>query len=552
MLHGNKNESRKAPLISSVLALILAVCVSASIIAINLTSSPYLTAEGPYSTRDRIIYTTISTIIATFTTTFISSRIRALWICRLDELLYDHVQNRRSVSKLSKTWRTVLSVGEIKETLQNLTVLLQFVITSLITTSIVAGLAPSLALRTVSTQLEIFDGQTFPCARVEDNPLDGRDYGWDLRNGSSFFVPSNACNNIKRGVQLMANINTKTTRLYSYADVGIAVESSAIGAPTSIYSQETGTETDKMTGLQTLLTSYGSSLVNTTHCVPVMVLNPISCRRGGDVTVSHNSLTVTSSDKRCTFTSQFRFDPTRQNSMAKYMCAHDEVGQGTIVFGATYGYATFLARAVDDQEIPDDQWAPNSTYAVTCSVDTRSVYEDRWVSLVLQGANSALIGLGRSLVGGDRCQNPHGSTVKTPLIATAAAGNWQILIEFQGLDGFFESISHVIFNRKPQWAFNNSVNALEDALGLTAAQVAARIESNTTFVNGTAIFTSTRMGSGKLYAIAFIIPPLFSVLILSHLLLTIKWRNRTGFSSIRLEGFVTGQRVVSRDFETPT
>jgi hypothetical protein len=55
------------------------------------------------------------------------------------------------------------------------------------------------------------------------------------------------------------------------------------------------------------------------------------------------------------------------------------------------------------------------------------------------------------------------------------------------------------------WAFNNSMNALEDILGLTAALVAARPNSSTIAINGSTFVTPTRVGSGEKFELVFII-----------------------------------------------
>src|ERR1700685_3411252 len=101
-------------------------------------------------------------------------------------------------------------------------------------------------------------------------------------NGSHFFIPANAGGCPTRyGEILSGNINPASPQKFAYADMGVAVHPSAIAAPSSIYSsQPNGSR-----ALEILLQSYGTSLLNTTQCVPVMQKNPIQCNPGGTAKV---------------------------------------------------------------------------------------------------------------------------------------------------------------------------------------------------------------------------------------------------------------------------
>jgi hypothetical protein len=281
-------------------------------------------------------------------------------------------------------------------------------------------------------------------------------------------------------------------------------------------------------GLQALIQRYGSNVVNTTQCVPVMIKNPISCHKGGSIrAVGPESATVFSDDGRCNYTISFDvanpFNDIEAGVMDNVMCAHGRVGQGTIALGAFWHYAQYLALTMGDFD-----WAPNqddSTYTVTCSLDTTDVFGYRTVTFSRQ--SSTIItesGYAKSLVGGEPC-TPDTPTIGLVQIATAAAANWAPLKESQDLDGLFNSILQVavrnvtaLLAREPPWAFNNSANALEDVLGLTAALVVSRINSSTVAINATSLVTATRIGTGSLYSLVFTIPPAIAFLVLISLL----------------------------------
>ena len=202
---------------------------------------------------------------------------------------------------------------------------------------------------------------------------------------------------------------------------------------------------------------------------------------------------------------------------------HGNVGQGTIVMGAFWHYAEYIALSMGDSD-----WEPNetdSTYTVTCSLDTTTVFDYRTVTFSQQ--SSSIItesGYAKSLVGGEPC-TPDTPTIGLVQFATSAAANWAPLKEGQMLDGLSDSILQVsvrnvtaLLGREPPWAFNNSANALEDVLGLTAALVVSRINSTTVAVDASAVVTARRIGTGSLYALAFSLPSAIAAVVLLSLL----------------------------------
>jgi hypothetical protein len=119
---------------------------------------------------------------------------------------------------------------------------------------------------------------------------------------------------------------------------------------------------------------------------------------------------------------------------------------------------------------------------------------------------------------GEPCTGP---AVDLSFVATAASANWQILLQNEGLDGWFDLTWQATGdNRPPPYAFLDSKNALEDVLGLVAAMVTARMNSTFLYsVPSTVVVSSFRIGSGKFANLAFLVPPVAAALILTYLIL---------------------------------
>ena len=131
---------------------------------------------------------------------------------------------------------------------------------------------------------------------------------------------------------LAGNVNSVNPDVFAYADGGVEVLGSAVGTPLSIYSSQPNIAPD----FNTLLGMYGPSVVATTQCVPVMRKNPITCRRGGTITLGSHQMNLTSFDGRCRYGAGFPFyNPLTDNTMGSKMCAYGEVGQVTMVLGAS-------------------------------------------------------------------------------------------------------------------------------------------------------------------------------------------------------------------------
>lgn len=139
----------------------------------------------------------------------------------------------------------------------------------------------------------------------------------------------------------MDGINVIRPDIYAYADMGVAIHSSAIGAPVTLYdAQRSGF------GLQELARTYEWNLNTVSACAPVMVRNPVRCRKGASITYSGGSGTrntvmkLTSDDGSCSISKSLTKPPEEAVYMLKHQCAHGEVGQATYIIGAAnFNYA---------------------------------------------------------------------------------------------------------------------------------------------------------------------------------------------------------------------
>jgi len=232
--------------------------------------------------------------------------------------------------------------------------------------------------------------------------------------------------------------------------------------------------------------------------------------------------------------------------MLKTMCAHDAIGQGTMVVGAAGGYAHWLAVSVGDT-VHAPPAAASSTYVVTCTVDARNVFEYREVSLLLRNKDASQTRYMRFLNATDEsCSGP---AIIRDVIATAASANWQTLLQQAGADGWWdlvwEATNRAHKPRSPPYGFTQSTNALENVLGLVAAMVTARMNSTVSHtVNSTAVVQATRIGNGQYSSIGFGIPPLLVAIILLGLLCGSIGKRPTWVDCTNLEHLIDFRRYM--------
>jgi hypothetical protein len=163
-----------------------------------------LTSYGPYPTEQHTIYITTTTIFATILTRFITSQVQTLLLRQVD----DAIQEAKDLKQLCKRWRVILKVANLVEKIPYLGIVIVYLLASLITTTIVAGLTPDLKTRAFPYQPKISRGLSDCAATVPLDLVDSDQYYWDFGNGIVFFITANAGGCPTRNATLLAgNIN---------------------------------------------------------------------------------------------------------------------------------------------------------------------------------------------------------------------------------------------------------------------------------------------------------------------------------------------------------
>lgn len=521
-------------------------CLLAIALIITVSIRPiYLTEYGPYSTSNRIWYTTIVTIAASAFASFVTSQIRLLWVGGLDEQFARLVEpmapvDSDDIPNLQRKWDATMGVASLVDSLRHWKVTASFLGTSLITAAIVTSLTPTSTGKNFEYMLQVSSGLPYGlCAMIIDDPPE-HFYRWNIGNGSTLGVnPLEFGCPLRLALGLMGGINPEDPDVYAYSDRGVAIHTSAIGAPVAVYGSSTDLATVRLNpSLSQLLKNYGSDVLSTTQCVRTMVSNPVSCEIGGSVQVgSYGITTVKSSDGTCSISAS--------DSSGYYMygdiCTHKDIGRATIVIGAMEGYATRLAQAVGESN------SPGPTLAVTCAVDANDVFRYRNLTLNFRDNNGITeTNLGRQLNGSAQDCEAFRPEDNLALLAIASVATQQSLSQYAN-SGFFDSINQLTTNfgnfstpRTPPFGFSRSRNALEDVLGLTTALVTSRLNSTLVKAPATAVVVISRVGAGGAVGLVYILPPLFSALVLI-VLLVVHGRGDVGVSSIKLEDLMTAK-----------
>lgn len=514
---------------------ILAETILVALIRFNLTN------VGPYSSLQRAAYATVSTLIASAITAFITSSLRKLWVTAVDQL-FTPVTSR---DRLQSKWSVVLAVGSLMDTMRHFQVQLTYLAAALITTCIVASLTPTTDKLSIDIETDVAPGLPWRCAMVR-NFSDERYsvYEWRLPNGSYLASGGNwgTCPS-RWAVTLMGGINFFNASQYAYADLGVAVKSTAIGAPVSIYGGDPATGVSS--SFPGFIGKFGSSALETTQCVRVMPSNPVSCHRGGDLKQNQaGTVTATSDDGLCSATSLNTVkDWQTGNVITKAICAKGDPGQATIVLGGLGAYGKWLAVALNDPDRPyEDEDSAGFTITITCNLDARDVFRYRQVTLSLQdSAQIQETNMGRQLNGGSLDCRDFNVADNLGLMATAVSANWQPLSQNDGMDGWIDSINQMTVDkssrqpRLPPYSLSGSSNALEDTLGLVIALTTARINGTAETIPATATIVNTRVGSGTLLGLVYTIPPMATAAVIFAILARVLLPSQTpSFSSIKL------------------
>ncbi|KAK3356387.1 hypothetical protein B0T25DRAFT_629795 [Lasiosphaeria hispida] len=538
-----EHQSNVLIILAAFLSLAVAV-IDALVTAISF----YLSSIGTLGETPRQLYIQGTTFLATILTGFVSSQAQTLLLRDFDSHLSATAHGQRSqpnLDTISKKWRTILRVSSLRETWTRWSrfgIFATYFFIGLMTTAIVTSLSPTVSTRREQYPQAIFNGlssvveNTGHCVYIIPvetvRGLIDQDYWWDLGNGSAYYVPANLGACPTRYAQLLVgNINNLDADVFAYADVGVAVHRTAIGAPITVYSPNAGLAPE----FNGALGLYGSHARTTTQCVPVVRRNPISCRPGGQVALTNTSFSATSDDGLCTHTRAGR-NPLDRPTMVKDMCPHGAVGQGTMVIAASGQYAHWLAVGIGDVAGAPPT-VDNASYVVSCSVDAQDAFEHRVVKLHLRASDgeggaryTRFLSSGR----GQRCAGPEMDLSRA---ATLAAANWQTLFQGEGNDGWFDLVfeatgGHAGGNHKV-YGYAESRNALEDVLGLVAAMVVARFNGSESYnVQTTVEIEATRVGSDNPLLLFWMLPPLFAAGMIAVMLWT---SNNAKFRSVELE-----------------
>lgn len=480
-----------------------------------------LTSIGPLSGDDRTLYVTSVTVLATMCTTFFMHVIRELWLRKVDV----HLHSGAPLPLVDPIWRNVIGLSSFPERVKHWEITIVLALSGLVTAAIVGSMVPTLMSHTQNYRYYLVDDNTYVCMGI-GHSLESP-WSWTLPNGTAYnvFPYMQFCPTAEALTHLGA-INIFNPKSYGYADEGTAVRRSAIAAAASIYSPQTAFDWDAhMDGnsLAQALKRFGSSLLSTTQCTPVMTTNPIQCQtmpaayKNGTLTVRGPwSCTLNTSDISSTGSSGI-------------LCTHGSIGQAAIVIGTVYPNSMFLSEAMADlQWLRYAEQATSSTlagtaYGVACTVDTREVFSYRNVTFRLQASDENIGTYSRSVEANDStaCSEVQFSGDKDPLQhkipAVAAVAAVQVLVDLvqttrqfivQPMSPIYED--HSVYVRTPPFAFENSRNALEDVLGLNAALVVSRLPmtggSGSSSAVGTAVVQNTRIGTGKKWALAYTLP----------------------------------------------
>jgi hypothetical protein len=396
-------------------------------------------------------------------------------------------------------------------------------------------------------------------ATITSETTPATNFNWLLANGSYYSVEPNLdfCPG-SIAMTLLGTINTVDPENYGYADEGVAVHESALGAPASIYTSRNNNNEI----FNSLVGIYGQSLLSTSQCVPIMAKNPITCSRSANATYTGQYLTMTSPDGKCVNSVLVGRNLTWADvNTVSAICTSGSLGQATIIIGGIMSGCIYLAEALGDSTWLDwwDSTGSNVrevTYGITCTVDMAAALEYREVYLTLQQPTGSPGAYSRSLFASssEPCTPvPHvnNSTSQSldKLLALAATASylplsipWTDWARPLIIDEPSSLIPHTTINdiRPAPYAFSNSKNALEDVLALTSALVLSRVtltgRSGQIAYIGEKTVQYTRAGSGEAWALVYVLPSLFVVIIIIALL--VNSRGNPGFSSEQLGDLV--------------
>lgn len=499
------------------------------------------------------IYTMCITAGASVCAFLIEEMCQQLLIRRVNERIHRALDSPDQApewvwKKINSRWRVILRASSVAQKFGNLHVTLLYLAAGIVTTCIVSACAPSTTTRQSTVTSFYPSGAANGCLKVNPTQADLASCSpqsfWQLSNGSRVSMcPSQTGCPTRNAVPLSGLIHTANLTSYAYADQGVAILPSAIGASSTIYSPDS----KRAKVLAQEFQQYGKGLAGLSQCAPVLTTNPVSCRPGGQLNYSSTAMTVTSPDGRCTFTqssntqsSSTTYSESANNPLAiNTICTNDDVGQSTLVFGATWSWGYRLAQTINDQTYLS-KTSPSGTaegYVLTCTIDANAAIAQRKVSLEISTFDPDGSGYAKKVSAGTEPCDPSDIQPLGPAYAAyvALAPSQLLLLSSStanssaSLDALAElSTTDTGAPRNATGlAFSSSKNALEDSLGMLCGQVMARMSSSPYAVPATITSTYYRVGNGQRWTTIYAIPSALCSLAMMWLLAT-ALKSRTG------------------------
>ena len=524
-------------------AITIQVITAAFLIVATFTNIP-IQYDGSLSPSDRSLYVTGTTVIASVISVFTSTQITRLWLSKL----LPHPRFAKTVpqARLEKVW-SLLGIGEYLHQFKYWTFNGSFLITGLITTAIVAGISPTIGERREPSSSSFYVNDKSDCLVYS---RDGVNEWFNWRTGKDAFISLKVDQRTACATQHavgMLNDITYTPTGYAYTAAGIPIHRSAIGTPFKYAGGGTG-----------FYDTFGvrkhySDFRQAEQCLPVVTKNPVQCRKGGIVTAGGNNVSVNTRD--CDITTPiFKVNPIRDGATALGACTGSrDIGKATILLGAVNSHAPTLASVMGDKGgvVKTQNSDQPPYYSVICDVDIAPSIDFRTVNFlpVISRFNTRqdlaekakrfgatfIISSDWSLCTPQSSSKKDTHTVDIATImnnstlAIGASASWQLLTEHDFRDGWWPTLFSITQQHNGTstsisdiFVFNDSRNALEDALGLTSAAVLSNFWAspygsegrNLNFTSGSTMTTGVRVGPGETWALIYAIPEIWAIGIL--------------------------------------
>ncbi|KAF1970183.1 hypothetical protein BU23DRAFT_557073 [Bimuria novae-zelandiae CBS 107.79] len=578
------------------------------------------------TTSFKVAYNIVITVLATVLSRYASGEIQKQWLRQINHEISDVKYQLHHNPAITEKWRAVLGINTIPERIRSFRSTfvpqLSFLFTGLITAAVVA--AVTLTDTTCHSEINpprIHSGADNKCTRVVPNnrterssPLWEYRTFWNNDDGSAYYATTNLGCPSWSGAQYIGSINTVNPNHVAYSRSGVGIQRTAIGTPEIFY-------TDFPNLIEPSDGPFGryidqSNLRTVSQCLPIMAFNPVKCQPGGTVAYKSNVPDKVPDDQAnfhqisveadgCNYTQASAEDPNGAFGVmvSRFCPTNNNVGKGTVAMGATgiisltlaasMGDKDFIAKHAASYEAMKAGVARNLTYAVSCKVDVRPTIQWRTLTLELRQGNLTTTPSYSKLISGvDGCDSAVTTQANWTLGDGYAGGAAAALIPPLSEGRYWNGMTNTIFNqalnvtdtsdrystvdswqqliRKKEvagYGFNDSNNALEDVLGLTAGITMGQMSTLDSMrksspladsvdfrpaAMGKATFACTRVGSGNRSALLFTLPPLLSMLMALYLLFTVP-RKPTSFKTSRLDDIIAiglaGDRELSMAYK---